>query len=266
MKTKAASSELYWEVHRGNGPYLLMVHGFLSSRAQWLRNIEVLSETVTPVVVELLGHGRSQCPESPGAYHPDEYVKAFENIRRRLNSDVWFICGHSLGACLTMRYALTHPDRIKAQILTNTVAGFATANDASEQKRLVEETAAMIFEQGHEFLEKLPMHPANARFLPKDVKAALVADCSRVKLSGVVGAMRGTMPAATVRDEVNRNTVPALLVCGRMEKRFTVFRDFAQANMPHLDILDLDAGHAVNVGAADEFNAAVSAFIQKHNP
>ena len=125
MKNTGNSSDLYWEVHRGNGLYLLMVHGFLSSRAQWMPNIEALSEKATPVVVELLGHGRSGGPKSPDAYHPDEYVKMFEEIRRRLGIDTWFVCGQSLGACLTLRYALTHPDRINAQIFTNTVAGFA---------------------------------------------------------------------------------------------------------------------------------------------
>ena len=28
-------TDLYWEVHPGQGPPMLLVHGFLSSRAQW---------------------------------------------------------------------------------------------------------------------------------------------------------------------------------------------------------------------------------------
>ncbi len=35
--------------------------------------------------------------------------------------------------------------------------------------------------------------------------------------------------------------------------------------MSHLEIIDLDAGHAVNVDAADAFHTAARPFIQKHN-
>ena len=52
----------YYEVHPGEGPYALFVHGFLSSRAQWLPNLNQLSTVCRPVVVELFGHGRSTSP------------------------------------------------------------------------------------------------------------------------------------------------------------------------------------------------------------
>ena len=49
----------YWEVHDlGQGPYMLMVHGFLSSRAQWRINLPALGAFCRPVLLELLGHGR----------------------------------------------------------------------------------------------------------------------------------------------------------------------------------------------------------------
>jgi len=37
---------------------LLLVHGFLSSRAHWILNLEALSANFCPVVIELLGHAR----------------------------------------------------------------------------------------------------------------------------------------------------------------------------------------------------------------
>jgi pimeloyl-ACP methyl ester carboxylesterase len=53
-------------------------------------------------------------------------------------------------------------------------------------------------------------------------------------------------------------------MCGKREKRFKARRDFAESHMPLLDIVDLNAGHAVNIDAADEFNQAVTAFFLKH--
>src|SRR5271157_541104 len=120
--------DMHVEVH-GDGakPHLLLVHGLLSSRAQWRPNLGALAAVSTPVVVELLGHGRSGAPAGSAAYTVAAYVRQFEALRERLGVRRWFICGQSFGAGLTIRYALTHPDRIVGQIFTNTMSGLSPA-------------------------------------------------------------------------------------------------------------------------------------------
>jgi 2-succinyl-6-hydroxy-2,4-cyclohexadiene-1-carboxylate synthase len=263
MVTGDHSSAPYFEVHPGNGPYLLLVHGLLSSRAQWMLNIEALAKVTRPVIVELLGHGRSPAPESPAAYRPAGYVEAFENIRKRLGISAWLLCGQSLGAGLTLRYALNHPERIIAHVITNSTSSFREVNYMEEVKNSTADYAEKLLEQGLEGIKKIPVHPANARKLRADVKAALLKDCADLSVLGVANAIRYTRPEISVRREVYKNIVPTLLVCGKREKRFQPFRDFAQTQMPLLDIVDLEAGHAVNIDAAEEFNDKVTAFFIK---
>ena len=117
--------ELHCEVHEGDGPVLLLVHGLLSSRAQWGLNLPLLARAVRPIAVELWGHGRSPSPSDPTVYHPDAYVAAFERMRERLGVDRWMVCGQSLGAALTLRYALDHPEHLLAQIFTNSTSALA---------------------------------------------------------------------------------------------------------------------------------------------
>ncbi|MCH2354682.1 MAG: alpha/beta fold hydrolase, partial [Pseudomonadales bacterium] len=76
----------FWEVHAGEGPFLLLVHGFLSSRSQWLSNLKALQQHCQPVVMELYGHGRSPSPNEPGPYHAAAYVQAMEAIRSKLGA------------------------------------------------------------------------------------------------------------------------------------------------------------------------------------
>ena len=58
-----AMTGLYYELSgRKDGPVLLLVHGFMSSRAQWMPNLAALGEIAQLAVVELLGHGRSPAP------------------------------------------------------------------------------------------------------------------------------------------------------------------------------------------------------------
>src|SRR3954451_12113914 len=79
--------QLHVEVHEGDGPPALLVHGILSSRAQWLLNIEALQRVCTPVVAELWGHGRSPVPDDPVLFAPDAYVELFDGIRASLGVD-----------------------------------------------------------------------------------------------------------------------------------------------------------------------------------
>ncbi|MBW1644152.1 MAG: alpha/beta hydrolase, partial [Deltaproteobacteria bacterium] len=110
---------LYYEVHGTKGPFLLMVHGLLSSKAQWMPNLKTISRHCRPVVIELFGHGRSPSPEDPKSYTPDNYSLEFERIRNELPTENWFICGQSLGAALSLRYALNYPEHVTAQVFTN---------------------------------------------------------------------------------------------------------------------------------------------------
>jgi 2-succinyl-6-hydroxy-2,4-cyclohexadiene-1-carboxylate synthase len=244
---------------------LLLVHGLLSCRAQWMLNIQALTKVTRPVVVELLGHGRSPAPESPDAYRPEGYIEAFEKIRKHLGTGKWLICGQSLGAGLTLRYALDLPEKISAQIFTNTTSAFRETNYMMDARKDIETYARKLLETGTEGLTQIPVHPANARRLRADVKAALVADCAGMNVLGVANAIRYTRPELSVRSRVKDNKVPALLVCGKQERRFLPFCDFAREHMAGLEIVDLEGGHAVNIDAAGEFNDAVSAFAIRHS-
>ncbi|MBN1665142.1 MAG: alpha/beta hydrolase [Deltaproteobacteria bacterium] len=264
MNHSPRSYEPYWEVHGKNGPHILLLHGFLSSRAQWIPNIASLSQTARLVIVELLGHGRSPAPDRPDAYSPAGYISAFENIRKSLGISQWMLCGQSLGAGLTLRYALECPERVTAQIFTNTTSAFREIHDMEETRKGTTASAEAILQEGIDGIRKLPIHPANARRLRADVKAALVEDSKLISPLGVANTMRYTFPQLSVRQEIHKNTTPTLLISGRQEKRFTPFRNFAEANMPHLHIVEFNGGHAVNIDAADDFNGAAKDFIKKH--
>ena len=257
-------TEPHWEVHDGSGPYLLLIHGFLSSAAQWLPNVAVLSDVCRPVTFELYGHGRSPAPEALAYYRTRRYAEAIDGIRSRLGVEDWFVCGYSLGAAVSIRYALDYPERVRGHIFTNSASAFAERRQRDAWRANARESAARIRAGGKAALERIAVHPKHAKRLPSAVYRALVADAERIDPEGIANAMESTMPTASVRDELQRNKKPALLVCGRFEKRFAPHRAHAEAVMPHLDVAEVDSGHAVNMAAADAFNSHVAAFIAAH--
>jgi 2-succinyl-6-hydroxy-2,4-cyclohexadiene-1-carboxylate synthase len=254
---------IHYEVHDGAGPYLLLVHGMLASRAQWRLNLDALSRVSRPVVVELLGHGRSCTPEDPDAYRPEGYVAAFERIRESLGVERWVVCGQSLGGALTLRYALDHPERAAAQVFTNSNSALAEEGWGDRIRAAMQAQAQVIEARGREAIEAMPIHPRHSRRMPPDVKRALVDDSVLHDPRGILCCGLYTVPDSPVRARVRENRVPALLVCGEREQRFAPHRDYAEKAMPRLEVVSVDAGHAVNIEAAAPFNAAVTDFIRR---
>jgi 2-succinyl-6-hydroxy-2,4-cyclohexadiene-1-carboxylate synthase len=256
--------QLHYDVHAGTGPYMLMVHGFLSSRAQWRPNLAALAGVVRPVVVELWGHGRSPAPSDPALYHPEAYMAAFDQIRQRLGVERWCVCGQSLGASLSMRYALTYPERVMAQVFTNSSAALADAAWVKARRGSAAQQVEEIERDGHAALERMRVHPIHARRLPPEIQAALLADAQLHTPSGIANTLRYTTPNVPVRERVTDLRVPTLLVCGERETRFAPLRAFAERTIPELQVVGANAGHAVNIEAAEVFNAAVVDFLRQH--
>ncbi len=254
---------LHYEVHDGSGPFLLLVHGALSGRSQWRPNLAALARVARPVVLELWGHGRSPSPDDPGLYEPAGYVRLFEEIRAALGVERWFICGQSLGGALTLRYALDHADRVIGHVFTNSVSALADADWVARTRESTPALAEMIEQGGREAIERLPIHPARARRIPEAAHRALLEDTALLDPRGVARTFRHTVPDSSSRSRAGENRVPTLLVCGERESRFRPHREFAERTMPRLDVVGIDAGHAVNLEAAKAFDAAVCAFLRR---
>jgi 2-succinyl-6-hydroxy-2,4-cyclohexadiene-1-carboxylate synthase len=253
---------LYVELHGSTGPYLLLVHGFLSSRAHWLLNLEALSAIFRPVVIELLGHARSPTPDDPAAYSPGSYVTEFETIRESLGADRWFVCGQSLGAALTLRYSLEHPDCVIAQVFTNSNSALAGNDWAKRMMPTMEAQARQIEREGREALDKHPFAPTRSRRLPPAAKEALVADYALHNPTGIARTAVHTIPYSSVRDRVAGVQVPTILVAGDREEGFRDQALFAERTIPGISVAHLDTGHAVNIEDAPGFNTTVTDFFR----
>jgi len=252
----------YFETHAGvQGPHMLMVHGFLSSRAQWRANLPALGRVTQPVLLELLGHGRSPAPEQEEPYKVASYISAFEAVRARLGAERWVVCGQSFGAGLAIQYALEHPERVMGVVFTNSISALSPKDDP-ERAQAQAERARSIEAGGKAALEALRIHPRNAKRFPEAIKAEMVADAERIAPEGILRSIALTSPDLSIAHRLGEIAVPALLVNGTWEKRFQPMRAKVAAEMPGVRIVDLKGGHSINIEAADGFDRAVTEFVE----
>ncbi|NMM44586.1 alpha/beta hydrolase [Rhodospirillaceae bacterium KN72] len=117
----------------GNGPPLLLLHGYPQTGAMWHRIAPQLAERFTVIVPDLRGYGASAKPDSDAAHLP--YSKRamaadMAALMRRLGYDQFQVAGHDRGARVTHRLSLDYPDRVTRAAVLDIVPTrilFATA-------------------------------------------------------------------------------------------------------------------------------------------
>lgn len=257
-----SEQQLAWDVvDDGRGPYLFMVHGMLSSRHQWDPNLSALKLLVTPVVFDLWGHGKSPTPHSDEPYMVDYLVSEFERVRAELNADQILLCGQSFGAGLTLRYSLNYPERVLGQLFTNSLSALTPANELRppEERALRAQT---MREEGVLGLRKLPFHPRRALRLEEGLRHFLVEMADAVDPEAVARISEVSSGQLSVKDDLRKIACPTLLVNGVFEKRFQPLRAMAEQVIPGCRVVDIDAGHAVNLEQPDAFNDAATEFLR----
>ena len=114
----------------GQGPPLILIHGFGGSMWNWEYQYSVLAHTHRVIIPDLLGSGLSDKPEN--AYTPETLVEVFRQFMDSLNIPQATLIGNSMGAGLAMAMALDYPERVKQLVL---ISGFPAQVETSIASR-----------------------------------------------------------------------------------------------------------------------------------
>ena len=101
--------------HGGNGPAVLLLHGYPQTHVMWHRVAPLLAERFTVVCPDLRGYGDSDKP--PGGGDHREYSKRRMaadqlEVMHSLGFDRFAVVGHDRGARVALRMALDHSDAV----------------------------------------------------------------------------------------------------------------------------------------------------------
>ena len=99
----------------GEGPPLLLLHGYPQTHVMWHKVAPALAERFTVVLTDLRGYGDSAKP--PGGDNHQAYSKRAMaqdqvEVMTALGFDSFAVAGHDRGARVGHRLALDHPERV----------------------------------------------------------------------------------------------------------------------------------------------------------
>lgn len=242
---------IHYERYRcrnGDGPTVLLSHGYSATTAMWAGQIHALTEHWNLVTWDMRGHGNSASPEDPALYSERHTVDDMAALLDACEADQAVIGGLSLGGYMSLAFHVAHPTRTAALMLFDTGPGYKSDAGRAGWNRTAE---------------------ARAVALERDGLAAL-GEGGEVRISqhrsaqGLAHAARGML--AQVDDRVIRSlpgiAVPTLVLVGAEDQPFLVPTDYMAGKIPGASKVVLEgAGHAANLDQPAAFNAAVKEFL-----
>jgi pimeloyl-ACP methyl ester carboxylesterase len=102
---------------QGEGPLVLLVHGFPESWYSWRHQIPALAEAgFHAVAPDVRGYGRSDAPEPIEAYSMKNLVGDATGILDALGEETAVVVGHDWGSPIAWHCALLEPDHFRAVV------------------------------------------------------------------------------------------------------------------------------------------------------
>ncbi|HZZ36192.1 MAG TPA: alpha/beta fold hydrolase [Caulobacteraceae bacterium] len=240
---------LYYEVH-GDGPALLLTHGYSATSQMWKGQIATLEPHFTLITWDMRGHGQSDYPEDQSAYSEAHTVADMAALLDAVGAEKAVIGGLSLGGYMSLAFHLAHPERTRALLIIDTGPGYRKDEPREGWNANALKTADRYEKDGLGLLASGSAERATA---------------THRDATGLARAARGmlTQKDARVIESLPNIAVPSIVIVGENDTPFIAASDYMAAKIPGAKKAVIPgAGHAANIDQPEAFNAALVGFLK----
>ncbi len=254
---------LYAEVV-GEGPLLLLVHGFGGSGRNWRPQARALAGRARTAIFDVRGHARSDAPDNAAAYRPECFLGDFERVLGWAGAaGPAVVGGLSMGAGLALRFALAHPERVRGLVLAAFPPALAAHRGAGWARRF----ADAIERDGLEAAGAVYAWGPESGFDPKAaelVKAGFLEHPGHA-IAHTLRELLATQPGVeTLAPALADCALPALVVVGDRDRLSLGPSEALAQALPGAELLVVpDAGHVVNLERRELVSEAIAGFLDR---
>jgi haloacetate dehalogenase len=122
--TVPVAESIYSVAGAGDGPAVLLLHGFPQDHTCWHRVAPALAEDHTVVLCDLKGIGASRAPRGGPlgeGYAKRDIAAELVEVMDRAGHEQFAVVGHDRGARVAYRMALDHPERVERLCVLNVI-------------------------------------------------------------------------------------------------------------------------------------------------
>lgn len=246
---------------RGQGPPLVLLHGWPLDSREWRRQLDGLSDELRVVAWDAPGAGRSSDPPAASRLADwADWLAAFLDV---LDLAPAHVGGLSFGGGLALELYRRHPQVVRSLVLMSAYAGWGGSLPAAEVQRRLETTRRNVGLPPADWAPALidTLLPAGADPALGDELATMLRDvhptATRVALEAFA--------EADLRDTLPRVDVPTLLVYGDLDVRSprAIWEPIHRAIGHSRLVLVPDVGHMVDMQAPEHCNRAIREFVRE---
>lgn len=253
-------------IRQGTGAPVILIHGLAASLFDWNDLIPALTQAgYAAHALDLLGHGQSHKPKDLEDYTVENVFAHFSAWLDSLElAEPLILIGHSLGGYLSIQYALRHPKRVRALVLTDP---FLSLEQLPLLLRfnyrrpfittaLIEKTPEWLFRRA---IDLTSLSIRNGYVLSKEVRMQTAADYKRAH-PGIFNLIHTAQDLTPRLSAVSQTT---LVLWGEHDQTLApAFFEKILSRLPNASGTGLPgAGHVPHQSHPEEFNRRVLAFL-----
>jgi len=237
-------------IDEGEGEVLLLLHGLMGALSNWDEVISYFSPNYRVIIPMLPIYDLPLL--TTGVKSVAKFVSKFVKYKKLRD---FTLIGNSLGGHVALIYVLSHPEMVKAMVLTGSSGLYENAFGGTFPRR---ESRPFIKEK----VEFTFYDPATATEELVDEVFKTVNDRHRVIR---ILAMARSAIRHNMKDDLHKIHMPVGLIWGKNDKVTPpeVALEFHEL-LPQSDLVWIDkCGHAPMMEQPDEFNKALKDFLDK---
>ena len=123
--------DLWYERSGGDGPLLVLTHGFAGPTAGWPPIIEDFRRHFDLVLYDVRAHGRTGMPADASSVTVPQFAADVAGLMDALGIGRAHIGGVSMGGMISAQFACDYPARVTSLLLCDTTAGNRQGPDAA---------------------------------------------------------------------------------------------------------------------------------------
>lgn len=253
----------------GQGPPLLLLHGFTGSLLTWTPFIPIFSKKFTTITVDLIGHGRTDAPIDWIRYSITEAAADLDALLNKLNIDTCHILGYSMGGRLALMLACRFPNRVHSLILESSSPGLQTEEERNERRQADERLANYIEQQGIDkfihYWENIPLFQTQKR-VRLEKRKNLRSNRLKNQTHGLANSLRGmgTGNQPSLWSSLPSLTRPVLLLAGALDTKYVKIAHAMKKNFQQAQLeIVKDVGHTIHFEKSEQFSTLVLEFLNQ---
>jgi len=254
----------------GDGPPLVLLHGFTGGTRAWDDVCPYLVATARLIRVDVIGHGQSPAPPDPARYSLEHAAEDLTALLDRLGLQQVDLLGYSMGGRVALHFAVHARDRLRRLVLESASPGIEDEGERARRTQSDNALADRIMTNGlATFVAEWEAQPLllPAKHVSQGVREHQHALRLQNSPLGLANSLRG-MGAGRQQPLWSRLAsldLPVQLIVGQNDTRYCAIAQRMQTLLPRADLSVVpDAGHTVHVDQPPAFVKAVQCALSRN--